>query len=159
VLADEEVIEYRKILKNSQPQLYDYFNFAKSIWSIVYDSIDVVMKKNKSNLSNKSGFFYYKLPDKLYIWQYTNRKIYKTKNQTKTSLKLIYEGVQDDLTISQIISKFSKTYEKNNEESHPLFEVFCSDIFPLEETLVPIFKRKILAYISQSGKQNKRLLS
>jgi hypothetical protein len=159
VLADEEIVEYHKILKNSQPQLYDYFNFAKSIWSIVYDSIDVVMKKNKSNLSNKSGFFYYKLPDKLYIWQYTNRKIYKTKNQTKTSLKLIYEGVQDDLTISQIISKFSKTYEKNNEESHPLFEVFCSDIFPLEETLVPIFKRKILAYISQSGKQNKRLLS
>jgi hypothetical protein len=159
VLADEEVIEYRKILKNSQPQLYDYFNFAKSIWSIVYDSIDVVVKKNKNNLSNKSGFFYYKLPDKLYIWQYTTRKIYKTKNQTKTSLKLVYEGIQDDLTIPQIISKFSKTYEKNNEESHPLFEVFCSDIFPLEETLIPIFKRKILAYISQSGKQNKRLLS
>jgi hypothetical protein len=63
------------------------------------------------------------------------------------------------LTISQIISKFSKTYEKNNEELYPLFEVFCSDIFPLKETLVPIFKRKILAYINQSGKQTKRLLS
>jgi len=159
VLAEEEIIEYHKILKNSQPQLYDYFNFAKSIWSIVYDSIDVVLRKNKNNLLNKSGFFYYKLPDKLYIWQYTTRKIYKTKNQTKTSLKLIYEGIQDDLTISQIISKFSKTYEKNNEELYPLFEVFCSDIFPLKETLVPIFKRKILAYINQSGKQTKRLLS
>jgi hypothetical protein len=53
VLDDEEVIEYQKILKNSQPQLHDYFNFAKSIWSIVYDSIDVVVKKNKNNLQSK----------------------------------------------------------------------------------------------------------
>jgi hypothetical protein len=48
VLDDEEVIEYHKILKNSQPQLHDYFNFAKSIWSIVYDSIEVVVKKTKT---------------------------------------------------------------------------------------------------------------
>ena len=57
VLDDEELVEYHKILKNSQPQLYDYFNFAKSIWSIVYDSIEVVVKKNKNNLQSKSGFF------------------------------------------------------------------------------------------------------
>ena len=159
VLDDEEVIEYQKILKNSQPQLHDYFNFAKSIWSIVFDSIDIVVKKNKNNLNNKSGFFSYKTPDNLYIWMYTTRKIYKTKGQTKTSLKLIFKGQQDSLTIPEIISTFSKTYEKNNEMNYPIFEVFCNDVFPLEETLIPIFKRKILAYISQSGKQNKRLLS
>jgi hypothetical protein len=159
VLDDEEVIEYQKILKNSQPQLHDYFNFAKSIWSIVFDSIDIVVKKNKNNLNNKSGFFSYKTPENLYIWMYTTRKIYKTKGQTKTSLKLIFKGQQDSLTIPEIISTFSKTYEKNNEMNYPIFEVFCNDVFPLEETLIPIFKRKILAYISQSGKQNKRLLS
>ena len=159
VLDDEEVIEYQKILKNSQPQLHDYFNFAKSIWSIVFDSIDIVVKKNKNNLNNKSGFFSYKTPDNLYIWMYTTRKIYKTKGQTKTSLKLIFKGQPDSLTIPEIISTFSKTYEKNNEMNYPIFEVFCNDVFPLEETLIPIFKRKILAYISQSGKQNKRLLS
>ena len=56
------------------------------------------------------------------------------------------------MTISQIISTFSKTYEKNNENTYPVFEVFCSDMFPLEQTLVPIFKRKILSYIHQSEK-------
>lgn len=158
VLDDEEVVEYHKILKNSQPQLYDYFNFAKSIWSIVYDSIDVVVKKNKNNLQSKSGFFTYKTPEKLYVWQYTTRRIYKTNGQTKTSLKLIYEGDQNNLTISEIISKFSKTYEKNNESTYPVFEVFCSDVFPLEETLLPIFKRKILSYIHQSEKVVRKLL-
>jgi hypothetical protein len=152
------VVEYNKILKNSQPQLYDYFNFAKSIWSIVYDSIDVVVKKNKNNLQSKSGFFTYKTPEKLYVWQYTTRRIYKTNGQTKTSLKLIYEGDQNNLTISEIISKFSKTYEKNNESTYPVFEVFCSDVFPLEETLLPIFKRKILSYIHQSEKVVRKLL-
>ena len=79
VLDDEEVIEYQKILKNSQPQLHDYFNYAKSIWSIVYDSIEVVVKKNKNNIDSKSGFFTYKTPDNVYVWQYTTRKVYKNK--------------------------------------------------------------------------------
>ena len=159
VLDDEEVIEYHKILKNSQPQLHDYFNFAKSIWSIVYDSIEVVVKKNKNNLHSKSGFFSYKTPDKVYVWQYITRKVYKTNGQTKTSVKLIFDGQQDNLTIPEIISTFSKTYEKNDESGYPMFEVFCSDIFPLEETLIPIFKRKILAYVNQNVKITKKLLS
>ena len=159
VLDDEEVIEYQKILKNSQPQLHDYFNFAKSIWSIVFDSIDVVVKKNKNNLQSKSGFFSYKTDEQLYIWQYTTRKVYKTKGQTKTSVKLIFKGQSDGLTIPEIISTFSKTYEKNNEVNYPIFEVFCNDVFPLQETLVPIFKRKILSYINQNVRITSKLLS
>jgi hypothetical protein len=159
VLDDEEVVEYQKILKSSQPQLHDYFNFAKSIWSIVFDSIDVVVKKNKNNLQSKSGFFSYKTPEILYVWQYTTRKVYKTKGQTKTSLKLVFKGQQNNLTIPQIISTFSKTYEKNNEENNPIFEVFCDDVFPLKETLVPIFKRKILSYVNQNIKITRKLLS
>lgn len=159
VLDDDEVIEYKKILKISQPQLHDYFNYAKSIWSIVYDSIDIVVKKNKNNLDSKSGFFSYKTPDEMYVWQYTTKKVYKTKNQTKTSVKLIFKGNQDGLTIPEIISTFSKTYEKNGEVNYPIFEVFCSDIFPLKETLVPIFKRKILAYVNQNVKITRKLIS
>jgi len=150
ILDDEELIEYQKILKTCQPQLHDYFNYAKSIWSIVYDSIEVVVKRNKMNLQSKSGFFYYKTKEKLYIWMYTTKKVYKSNNQTKTTLQLIYDGEYLDLTIPEIISKFSKTYEKNNESDFPIFEVLCNDIFPLEETLVPIFKRRVLAYINQT---------
>lgn len=157
VLDDEEIVEYHKILRTIQPQLYDYFNYAKSIWSIVYDSIDVIIKKNKTNLNSKSGFFYYKTETSLYIWKYTTKKVYKSNNQTKTTLSAIYYGEQLDLTMPEILSKFSKTYEKNKESDYPIFEVLCNDIFPLEETLVPIFKRKILSYINQQVKVKKLL--
>lgn len=149
VLATEEVDEYKKILKNSQPQLYDYFNFAKSLWTVVYESIDLKVKKNRSNIKSKSGFFYYNHEGVLYVWQYTTKKVYKTNNQTKTHLKQIYKGEPEELTVEKIISIFSKTYEKNNEKSHPIFEVNCNSMFPLKETLLPIFKRKILSYINQ----------
>ena len=123
----------------------------------MYDSIDVIIKKNKTNLDSKSGFFYYKTETYLYIWKYTIKKIYKSNNQTKTTLDVIYYGEKLDLTMPEILSKFSKTYEKNKESNYPIFEVLCHDIFPLEETLVPIFKRKILSYINQQDKVKKLL--
>lgn len=155
VLADEEINEYHQILKNTQPQLFYYFNFAKSIWSMVYDSVDIVVKKNKNNFKSNSGFFYFKSKNIVYVWQYTTKKVYRVKNQSKTTTKLVYEGPQNNLTMLEIISKFSKTYEKNEEVNNPVFEMFCKDIFPLEETLIPIFKRKVLTYISQSGGSKK----
>jgi hypothetical protein len=85
--------------------------------------------------------------------------VYKTKGQTKTSVKLIFKGQPDNLTIPEIISTLSKTYEKNNESTYPVFEVFCNDVFPLEQTLIPIFKRKILSYINQNVKITSKLLS
>jgi hypothetical protein len=85
--------------------------------------------------------------------------VYKTKGQTKTSVKLIFKEQPEGLTIPEIISTFSKTYEINNEKDNPIFEVFCSDIFPLEQTLVPIFKRKILSYVNQNVKITRKLLS
>lgn len=150
ILDYEEVDEYKKILNNSQPQLFDYFNFAKSIWSFVYDSVEINVRKNKNNLSSKFGFFYYNSNTELYIWRYETKKVYKVKNQTKTMVKLLYQGKNEEhLTIPEIISNFSKTYEKNKEQDCPIFEMKSSDIFPIEETLLPIFKRKLLLYITQ----------
>jgi len=158
-MNDEEYKEYQKILKYSQPKLFDYFNIAKTIWSVVYDSIHVNVRKNKKNIKNKSGFFYYKKDNEIIVWMYTTRKVPKTKNQTRTSLKEIYNGEINDLTIQKILSNFSKTYYKNEESKYPLFEVTCLQIFPLKETLIPIFKRKILTIIAQSTTDNVNTIS
>jgi len=155
VLTEEEVVEYHKILNFAQTQILDYFNFVKSLWTVVYDSIDVKIRKNKSNLKSNIGFFYYNTPETLYIWKYVTRRVPKTKNQNRTKLSLIYSDSKNDLTIQEIISKFSKTYDKNNEELLPILEVTCDNDFPLRETLVPIFKRKVISYIIQGGKLEK----
>lgn len=151
VLATEEVDEYHKILKLSYNQFLEYFNFAKSLWSVVYESMDIIIRKNKKNLESKRGFFYFQTNDKLYIWGYTIKKVYKTENQTRTHLDLIFEGDKKDLTIDEIIATNSKTYEVKNEKTCPIFEVRCSEEFPLYETLLPIFKRKIISYINKEN--------
>jgi hypothetical protein len=162
IMAEDEFLEYRKILKYSHPKLQDYFGIAKSIWSIVYDSIHINVKKNKNNLESKTGFFYYKTKETLYVWRYNTRKVSKTDVQSKTFLKLIHQGNEDNLTINDIILNFLSTKEKVKINKFPLFEVLCDEIFPLEETLIPIFKRKIMSYIIQTVKkknnQTKKLL-
>lgn len=153
VLADDEYEEYRKILKFSHPRLQDYFGITKSIWSIVYDAITVNLKKNKNNIDSKTGFFYYASKDKLYIWKYTVRKSKKTDTQPKTYLKLIHETDDLNLTVNDFILNFLSKDSKVKSHKYPLFEVICNDVFPLEETLIPIFKRKVMSYISQTVKK------
>lgn len=148
VLTIEEEIELQQILKESQILIKDYFNFAKSLWSLVYDSIEIKVKNNKKNANSKTGFFYYKRDEGVYVWKYTTRKVYKVKDQTRTTLDLIYSGNIDGLTINKILTKFSKTYEIKDESKLPVFEMFSDGKFPIEETLVPLFKRKLISFVT-----------
>jgi hypothetical protein len=153
VLAEDEYEEYQKILNYTLPKLEYYFGITKSIWVIVYDSIKLNVKKNKNNLQSKSGFFYFTTKETNYIWRYNIRKVKKEENTTKTTIKLIHKEPISDLTIQEIISNFMLLQNKPKNHKLPIFEVICEDIFPLEETLIPIFKRKVMSYISQTVKK------
>jgi hypothetical protein len=152
VMSDEEQIEFKKILKNVQPKLFDYFNMVKAIWTLVYDSLTVNIKRNRNNLKSKSGFFYYRDEGMTYVWRYDIRRVRNSFNLTKTHVKMMYNGDGEDLTITQLISKFSKTYKTKKEKSFPVFEILSTQKFPIDETLVPIAKRKIVSLINQSAK-------
>ena len=47
----------KKILKLSLSQFQDYFNFAKSLWTVVYDSIGLRIIRNQKNLNRKTKTF------------------------------------------------------------------------------------------------------
>ena len=153
----EEFAEYQKILRDSHTKIFDYFNIAKALWSVAYDSIDIRVKRNRKNLHIKNGFFYTEINNQIHIWSYKISKIQKTINQTKITTKLLYKGNGDDLTIIQLISKFSKTYKDKKEKDCPIFEIICNQIFPLSETLLPIFKRKVSTIINQTVRDKKLL--
>jgi len=152
VMSDEEQVEFKKILKNVQPKLFDYFNMVKAIWTLVYDSLTVNIKRNRNNLKSKSGFFYYRDEGMTYVWRYDIRRVRNSFNLTKTHVKMMYNGDGEDLTITQLISKFSKTYKTKKDKSFPVFEILSTQKFPIAETLVPIAKRKIVSLINQSAK-------
>jgi hypothetical protein len=56
-MDDSEVEEFIKILTYTAPKMLEYFNIAKSVWTIVFDSVDIKPKRNKICLSKSRKFF------------------------------------------------------------------------------------------------------
>jgi len=151
-MTKEETEEFQKILKYSAPRILEYFNIAKSVWTIVYDSLDMKIKRNKKNITNSKGFFYFIDKDKkYYVWEYAIKKETKYNPQEMTNIKLIYEDQLNDLTLPKIINNFS-TLNSEDKKTTPVFHMISSGEFPIKETLLPMFKRRIAGFILQTKK-------
>jgi hypothetical protein len=151
-MSNEELQEFQKILSYSAPRMMEYFNVAKSIWTIVFDSLDMVIKRNKKNVLHQKGFFYYiDNEKKYYVWEYIMKKETKQNPQQMIKIELIYDNLINDLTISKIINKFS-SFDSIDKKMGPIFYMISSGIFPIQETLLPMFKRRIAGHISQIKK-------
>jgi hypothetical protein len=149
-MSNEELQEFQKILSYSAPRMMEYFNVAKSVWTIVFDSLDMVIKRNKKNVLHQKGFFYYiDNEKKYYVWEYIMKKETKQNPQQMIKIELIYDNLINDLTISKIINKFS-SFDSIDKKMGPIFYMISSGIFPIQETLLPMFKRRIAGHISQT---------
>jgi hypothetical protein len=129
-----ELNELKTILQYSLSKLQDYFDIVKSIWTVVYDLIEIVSIFNEDNLTSKRGYFYTKSNQIIKIWEYNIRK-YKGYNTFN-----IEEKLEDDL-LKHIHSIDNKL---------PSFYLHCEKDIPMEETLIPLFKRKVMSYVLQT---------
>jgi hypothetical protein len=150
-LNQEEQDEVDKTLKYSSSKIFDAFNLGKSIWNLVYDNIQITLKKNKNNIGSSYGFsvFYDKQDDEIYLWEYSIKKGKKGNVNTKTYLNLIYTGTLKDTTLNNIISENTSWKEEELYKNLPIFEIRCHHTYPMKETFVPMMKRKIMSYIFQ----------
>ncbi len=150
-LSPEEESELDKTIKFSGSKLFDTFNIGKSIWNLAFDNIHLSIRKNKENISTGRGFvyFYFKEIEKLFIWEYEIKKLDKGEQQTKLYLKLLYEGPKTDIVIGKLISETSTWKEISGCELLPIFEVKTSQNFPMEQTFIPMMKRKLMTYVYQ----------
>jgi hypothetical protein len=150
-LSEEEENELTKTIQYSNNKLYDTFNFAKSIWNLAFDSVEISLKKNKGFLSSGIGyvFYYRKKENKVFVWEYQIKRDRKQPNSNKTTLNLIYGNSPEDITLSSIIETNSSFVKSKNYKTFPVFEMQCNQDFPMEQTIVPIMKRKIMTYIFQ----------
>jgi hypothetical protein len=135
-ITKEEEVELDKTLKFSGNKLFDAFNIAKSIWNIAYDNVHVVLRKNKPNLVGGIGYIYYydRLIENLYVWEFHIKKVKGDTVNNRTILKKIYEGEHNDT---------------GKHHDYPIFEMKVEQRFPMEPTIIPIMKRKIMAYVFQ----------
>lgn len=150
-LSKEEEDELDKTIRFSGNKLFDAFNMAKSIWNLAYDNLYITLKKGKNNLGGGIGYAYYfnKETNKVLVWEYKISKPKGEESINKNYLNLIFEGEPNDSTLSSIIDDYSTFTKVENFKNLPIFEVKSQQIFPMEQTLVPILKRKILSYVFQ----------
>lgn len=151
-LSEDEAIELKKTIEYSNAKLYEVFNHAKSIWNVAFDTIDITLKKNKNNLHLGIGFifFYKKQDNKVYIWEYQIKKSRKIPNITQNTIKLIYENILEDVTLTSVIETHSTFGKTKNVKMFPVFQMECNQDLPMEQTLIPITKRKVMSYIYQT---------
>jgi len=153
-LSNDEDSELEKTLMFSSNKLMDAFNIGKSIWSIVYESTTVNLKKNKKNLNLGVGYVYigFKSSKTVYIWEYSIKKVRGNSGEAKLYFNLIWEGDPQGLTMNSIISEHTSWVD--NHKQLPVFEIHSNENFPFDATLVPMIKRKLLAYILQVVPKN-----
>lgn len=149
-MSKEEEDELQKTLHYSNNKLFDTFNLAKSIWDIAFNNVEISVKKNKGSLISGMGyvFYYRKTENKVYVWEYQIKK--RRKNTTnRTILNKIYENTPEDTTLSSIIETNSSFNKYDYYKTLPIFEMQCNQDFPMDQTVIPIMKRKITSYVYQ----------
>ena len=151
-LSTEEEGELDKTIKYSGNKLFDAFNMAKSIWNMAYDAVTISIKKNKQSLVGGLGYiFYYDKEDGiLYVWEYQIKKVKNDDVNNKTYLSLIYKDEPKDITLSELIDEYSNWKDIDNHHEFSVFEMKTSHRFPMDATLIPIMKRKVMAYVFQT---------
>ena len=143
--------ELDKTIRYSGNKLFDAFNMAKSIWNMAYDAVTISIKKNKQSLAGGVGYiFYYDKEDgRLYVWEYQIRKTKGDEVNNKTYLIQIYKDEPRDITLSTLIDEYSTWKDLGDHHDFPVFEMKTTHRFPMDATLVPIMKRKVMAYVFQ----------
>jgi hypothetical protein len=129
-----ELNELKTILQYSLSKLQDYFDIIKSIWTVVYDAIEIVSIFNEDNLTSKRGYFYTKSNQIIKIWEYNVRK---------------YKGY-DKFNIEEKLEDNLLKHIHSSDNTLPAFYLHCAKDIPMEETLIPLFKRKVMSYVLQT---------
>lgn len=103
-ITQSEYEEFIKILSYSAPRMLEYFNIAKSVWELIFDKISVSVKKNKENIVDNLGYFYFddKKNKNIIVWEYEKKPAAKNSPESKLITKLIYNDQKSNLTIAKI---------------------------------------------------------
>jgi len=139
-VSNDDLIEIVKISKKANEQLKDYFLIAKSIWSIVFESVLVQQTNKEVKLNSKNtnkGYLIFEYNDEKFLYEYRIKKIHRRYDEKKCDFILKERG-------ELITHKFKK--------NHMIFEAKFDSEFPIEGCLLSIIKRKVINYIAQTIK-------
>ena len=142
----EEYAELVKIMPYAHEKLLQYFSICKGVWDMSYDATSIKLRKNKKQLDKKVSYVVYQdtFNESTIVWE--SQFIINSERRGDTTIKFdkIYEG--NNKTFKEVVKENSTSQNLDI----PIFEVFSSQNFPLENTLIPLFKRKLHTFFTQS---------
>jgi len=142
----EEYAELVKIMAYAHEKLLQYFSICKGVWDMSYDATSIKLRKNKKQLDKKVSYVVYQdtFNESTIVWE--SQFIINSERRGDTTIKFdkIYEG--NNKTFKEVVKENSTSQNLDI----PIFEVFSSQNFPLENTLIPLFKRKLHTFFTQS---------
>jgi len=139
IIDEKDYDEFTEIVKYSGQKVLDYFNMMKAVWNIVYDSISLKIIKNEKNIGELTGYFYSDFETGKKVWKYQIEKKERLTIDSKMNVILV-KPKEDNFVFDFDIDK-----------KLPIFELKAVYDFPLESSILPAFKRKILNYIIQKN--------
>lgn len=139
IANEKDYDEFTEIVKYAGQKVLDYFNMMKAVWNIVYDSISLKLIKNEKNVHELTGYFYCDFQSGRKIWKYQIERKERITIDTKMNVILLKQ-TEDNFV-----------FDFDIEKKLPIFELKAAYDFPLESSLLPAFKRKILNYIIQKN--------
>jgi hypothetical protein len=152
-LNTEEKLELQKIVHHSATQFLDYFSVVKSYWATIYESIDMTIKRNRKYLTKPKGYIVYTHTNHnhIHVWEYQINELAPNIDEYNIKISLIYEGNKKELSLNKVIEQYSSFTERESKIA-PVFDFKSTKEYPIDETLLPLFKRRLLAHIYQSKK-------
>ncbi|NBU82114.1 MAG: hypothetical protein EBS55_10755 [Flavobacteriaceae bacterium] len=149
-LSPQDYSEYRTIVDFGEDKFKDYFLVAKSVWQIIYESLWVSLLENDDQLKRGRGFLFFDYGDTNYLYKYEQKPFKRNKKEKRVVLKPI-QITKESLDIPKLISEDKHEIKK---PGHPIFVIKIkknTDAFvPLEETILPLIKRRINSFLQQS---------
>lgn len=148
----EEYSEYRAIVSYGEEKFKDYFMMAKTVWTLIYESIWVSLLENDENLNRGIGYVFFDYDKLNYLYRYELKPLKRNPDEKRISLIPIKIS-QGSIDIPNLISEDICEVENPNNPIFILKIKSKGDItIPFDETILPMIKRKINSFINQSKK-------
>jgi len=139
VTDEKDYDEFTEVVKFAGQKVLDYFNMMKAVWNIVYDSISLKIIKNEKYIEEPTGYFYSDFETGRKVWKY----------QIEKKERLTIDSKMNVISVKSSQDNF--VFDFDIDKKLPIFELKAAYDFPLESSLLPAFKRKILNYIIQKN--------
>lgn len=152
-MSTSDYNEYRTIVEYGEDKFKSYFMIAKSVWSIIYESIWVHVLENEEQIKRNRGFVFFEYGGKKHLYRYHLKSFVRNKKEKKIHLKKVKIS-EENIDIREMIAQDS--FEKKT-PGHPLFILKIKNninvYIPLENTILPLIKRRIFSFTQKMEPQ------